>query len=108
MGAVVTGVDKDLATLRDLKGRVLTEDEDVQFDSATNGVEAELSRWLAWSEEIGGRCIEALAERTPPADNPEPREGIVMVYDWEHRYLGCMGIERWQEVLAADSQEDKT
>ena len=64
-----------------------------------------------------------------PADSPEPREGIVMVYDWQHRYLGCMGIERWERLLsedaeartdvrragrfpvwatAADSQEDKT
>jgi hypothetical protein len=39
-----------------------------------------------------------------PADSPEPREGIVMVYDWQHRHLGCMGIERWERLLSEDAE----
>lgn len=57
------------------------------------------------SHDAAARAIAALAGPDTPADSPEPREGIVMVYDWEHRYLGCMGIERWQEILDADRRE---
>jgi hypothetical protein len=35
--------------------------------------------------------------------SPEPREGMVMVYDSAGAYLGCMGIERWQRLLEEDA-----
>lgn len=37
---------------------------------------------------------------------PEGREGIVTVYDHHNRYLGCMGIERWRELLALDAEQE--
>jgi hypothetical protein len=64
----LTGVDKDLATLRDLKGRVLTEDEDVQFDSATNGVEAELSRLRELCVAIDTGTFDTQYERAEAAE----------------------------------------
>jgi hypothetical protein len=63
------------------------------------------SSWSGFCKYLKDCAREVLAGLDTPADSPEPREGIVMVYDWQHRYLGCMGIERWQEVLAADSQD---
>jgi hypothetical protein len=35
--------------------------------------------------------------------SPEPREGMVMVYNSTGAYLGCMGIERWQRLLEEDA-----
>lgn len=29
---------------------------------------------------------------------PEGREGMVMVYDSDDRYVGCMGIETWKRL----------
>jgi hypothetical protein len=54
---------------------------------------------------------EAALAATPTS--PEPREGMVMVYDSTGAYLGCMGIERWQRLLEEDAlispaaEEDK-
>lgn len=31
------------------------------------------------------------------------REGIVTVWDYDGRYVGCMGVERWQRILAEDA-----
>ncbi|MCR4338580.1 MAG: hypothetical protein NUW01_01700 [Gemmatimonadaceae bacterium] len=44
------------------------------------------------------RAFGALA--TLAAREPEPREGMAMVYDWHGRYIGCIGVERWREQLA--------
>jgi hypothetical protein len=45
----------------------------------------------------------AFAREALGTDTPEPREGMVMVYDSDRHYLGCMGIERWQNLLANDA-----
>jgi hypothetical protein len=34
----------------------------------------------------------------------EPREGIAMVYGPDGSYLGCIGVERWRELVEADTQ----
>lgn len=47
-------------------------------------------------------CTCGAQDETPP----EPREGIVTVYDNRNRYLGCMGIATWHEML--DAQDETT
>jgi hypothetical protein len=50
------------------------------------------------SKRRGERVVElqeALREQV------EGREGMVTVYDHEGRYVGCMGIETWQDALAS-------
>lgn len=37
-------------------------------------------------------------------DRVEPREGIVTVYDDQGRYLGCMGIEMWNDLLRLERE----
>ena len=44
----------------------------------------------------------ALADPARMKQRPEGREGIVTVYDDQDRYLGCMGIELWQRLLAEE------
>ena len=49
------------------------------------------------------RCTKT-AGHTGPHTYPWPppvegREGLVMVYSHEHRYLGCMGVETWASLL---------
>jgi len=34
------------------------------------------------------------------AERPEPREGIVTAFDHEGRYVGCIGSETWEQLLA--------
>jgi hypothetical protein len=36
-------------------------------------------------------------------ERAESREGIVTVYDYFGRYVGCMGIETWENLLAAEA-----
>lgn len=41
------------------------------------------------------------------SEQPEPREGIVTVHHWDGRYLGCMGIVRWEQLLAEDAADER-
>jgi len=39
--------------------------------------------------------------RLSPSD-PEPREGMVTVYDDRNQYLGCMDISTWRRLIVAE------
>ncbi len=54
-----------------------------------------LGQWLY----IHPNAVTASVVR-PQRSRPESREGIVEAYDWNGQYLGCMGIERWRDLLA--------
>lgn len=38
-------------------------------------------------------------------DEWEAHEGMVTVYHADGRYAGCMGIERWRELLRTDREQ---
>jgi hypothetical protein len=70
-------------------------------------VEAEAIKWL--SENAFGIAVDLLAALAEIERLNERRidweqhEGMVTVYDWDGKYLGCMGIERWKDLLDEDA-----
>lgn len=38
---------------------------------------------------------------------PEPREGLLMVYDWHGQYRGCIGVEAWERLLAGGAANSR-
>ncbi|MBA2633459.1 MAG: hypothetical protein H0U86_10760 [Chloroflexi bacterium] len=60
-------------------------------------------RWSYRGPEDGRapqRALDALARLRSLLLRAEGREGMVTVYDYQGRYVGCMGRETWEEMLA--------
>ncbi len=51
------------------------------------------------------RLRTALATPEETKARPEGREGMVTVYDDQDRYVGCMGRETWEGLLAEETKE---
>ncbi len=64
---------------------------------------------IGWRDQMRSHdaLVDALAAlaAAPAAEEPpkiEHREGIHEVYDHEGRYVGCIGRERWNELIRAE------
>jgi len=92
----------------------LRQERDEWNTIADDALERERLRTLEADTGVGPGQEAGLDVAVPPAssasvlggcDQPiETREGMVTVYDSEGRYLGCMGTERWEQLLREDAE----
>lgn len=62
-----------------------------------------IKRGIIQADDRGARARAALAAAgTGEAERPKGREGIATVYGHDGSYLGCIGVETWQRLLAEE------
>lgn len=65
------------------------------------GTASDVTDYIDMAVEAASRLRSALIEHE--RERVESREGMVTVYDYEGRYVGCMGVETWRAALDAAS-----